>query len=232
MGVIWELKNLNYPKCSSSQETNSSTPVIYLIGDSHAAQWVPALSNLQPKSFEIRYLTKSSCPFTDINLNRFCSLWIRNVMQEIKLNKPNLVLISSMTNSKYFNFYNDTFYSNLFLDGFITLNNEIKKYSKVVIVQDTPYSYFDTSKCLENLIPRNCDFQYRESQLTRLFRNYVLEKDISMISFQKEICQKLICKSGGREFNYYRDTHHISRKFSQSFRQTFYSHLNVFLREI
>jgi peptidoglycan/LPS O-acetylase OafA/YrhL len=98
--------HLNYresisPKCEFGIIANTKTVVLY--GDSHAAQWFPALEKLaSSKGFKLINLTKSSCPSIEVtrqSIGAFqmsnCSSWRTTAIQRIKKAKPDLLILSS-----------------------------------------------------------------------------------------------------------------------------------------
>ncbi len=202
--------------CINTQ--NAELPTIFLVGDSHAAQWVPAIeSHTHSNDFNFKFLTKSSCPFVLLEMNQDCDQWISNVLEEIIKNPPSLVTISNLTNGKYLNFYDDQAYANFWISRFDPLMQEVSKLSKILIIEDTPYSSIDSSNCLISRSQGDCDFRFKEAQLTSRVRSYALENDFFYWSFSDRLCHNSICKSGDHKINYYRDEHHISVSLSARF---------------
>jgi peptidoglycan/LPS O-acetylase OafA/YrhL len=98
--------HLNYreyvsPKCEFGEMKSKRTVILY--GDSHAAQWFPALEKLAlEKGFRLISLTKSSCPSIDVereSVGAFkmsnCVAWRQNVVERISQLKPDLIILSS-----------------------------------------------------------------------------------------------------------------------------------------
>jgi len=201
---------------------DSGVPTIYLIGDSHAAQWIPGFESAVPtNSMRFRYLTKSSCAFTMLALNADCDQWVSNVSQEILLNRPEMVIISNLTNGKYFNFYTEGSYTKLWLSGFRILLKEISPLTRVLIIEDSPYAPFDTSECLIGQSPTYCNFVFQESKLTAEIREFAVKNDFEYLSFNDRLCPQSLCKSGDSMINYYRDKHHVSVSLSKRFGSSF-----------
>lgn len=81
-----------------------SSKKVVLFGDSHAAQWFPALEKLaQTYKFELISLTKSSCPgpaVTTVDVggykNAECSAWRNNSYRRIASIHPQIVIVSGM----------------------------------------------------------------------------------------------------------------------------------------
>jgi hypothetical protein len=90
------------PDCAFGDATGSTTVVLF--GDSHAAQWFPALDRLaSERSWRLISLTKSSCspawitvwnatfkrPYTE------CDAWRTAVIDRIAAEQPDLVIVAS-----------------------------------------------------------------------------------------------------------------------------------------
>jgi len=85
----------------------SARKVVVLFGDSHAAQWFPALERLALEDgWRLVSLTKSACAAADVtvwnsNLKRAyaeCDTWRANALARIAAERPDLVVVS---NSRY-----------------------------------------------------------------------------------------------------------------------------------
>ena len=79
----------------------SSSVKIALFGDSHAAQWFPALHQLARKhGWRLEVLAKQGCPTADIHILRTalegeCRRWRTKVAERLAGEKPNLIVMSS-----------------------------------------------------------------------------------------------------------------------------------------
>ena len=88
------------PACTYGDIASSKT--IVLFGDSHAAQWFPALELLAlQKHFKLISLTKSSCPAADVSRTTSgsyndgeCRMWRYNSIARINKLKPAAVIVS------------------------------------------------------------------------------------------------------------------------------------------
>ena len=206
----------NLRSCYSNQSPKLET--IYLVGDSHAAQWIPGIEAANTSdSLNFRFLTKSSCPFVPLNLNSNCDTWVENVINEIKKTKPEGIVISNLTNGQYLNFYSPGEYAKFWVARFETLLKRMPLRSQILLIEDTPYSSFDTSECLLSHNQSDCGFQFRASPLTTQIRNFAIRNKISYISFKERLCPGSECLSGDSLINYYRDKNHISVSASKRF---------------
>ena len=195
----------------------SDGPLIYLYGDSHAAQWVPALEIAsQSINFKLRILTKSSCPFVSLKLNENCNRWQKNVLREISRNKPSVVILASLTNAKYFSPLTDQAYSSLWMENFSETVSFLNEKTQVILIEDTPYSFFDTSKCLLKKISSKCSFKHDESKLTKLMRSFSVKESIDYLTLNKYFCNYEYCFASNTAFNYFFDNHHLSVSLSKS----------------
>ena len=98
--------HLNYnqsvsPLCEFGKLDSNRTVVLY--GDSHAAQWFPALQKLAvEKGFKLITLTKSACPSIYVvrkNEGAFkmsnCTAWRESAIERIAAAKPDLIVLAS-----------------------------------------------------------------------------------------------------------------------------------------
>ncbi|MFY7067349.1 acyltransferase family protein [Nocardiopsis changdeensis] len=80
---------------------------VAVVGDSHSAQWVPALMGLgEERGWRLVLYTKSSCAFTDTMTKgpeggpyESCQEWNRAVVEELTELRPDLVVTSSSTSA-------------------------------------------------------------------------------------------------------------------------------------
>ena len=208
-------------------------PLIYLVGDSHAAQWVPAFEKAHLSNFaDVRFITKSSCPFVSLKLTINCEAWVKNVIEEIRINRPTAVVIANMTNASYFNFLTHNYYSNYFIQQQEMLINEISSYTYVALIEDTPYSLIDTSECLVFQSASNCEFIFQVSLLTLKLKELIEKNHFSYISFKKDLCNKNRCAAGDSLSNWYRDEHHISTVLAKRFGYSLRIHLERIIQKM
>jgi hypothetical protein len=188
----------------------------YLLGDSHAAQWVPALENSNyNKTFRVKFVTKSSCPYTSMNLTSDCDRFIGNAINEIRRLRPNVLLLASMTNSSYKHYLQESKYTFEWIYNLNKLIEALPKNTLPIIIEDTPYANFDTADCLAKKEIQACSFKFRESLLTKKLREYAVSKEIDYLRYSDLLCQQKICSAGNSKMNYYKDAHHISVTLSK-----------------
>ncbi len=94
--VVEELE----PRTCTYGNQASETHVL-LFGDSHAAQWFPAMKALaEAKGWKLDVMTKSGCPTAAISQNNQlrdgrCDTWRANVVSWVQANQPDLVVMTA-----------------------------------------------------------------------------------------------------------------------------------------
>ncbi|HEU4673573.1 MAG TPA: SGNH hydrolase domain-containing protein, partial [Candidatus Limnocylindrales bacterium] len=89
------------PQCRYGVSNGAVT--VALVGDSHAAQWFPAVERIaRVRGWQVRTFVKVACPFADMRVAnlalkreyRECATWNLAVISELRALQPDLVLIS------------------------------------------------------------------------------------------------------------------------------------------
>lgn len=159
--------HVNYGEIESGECTyglkGASTQIV-LYGDSHAAQWFPALEKLaREKGFELTSLTKSACSSVDISRSNQgayndseCDRWRENSIKRIQKMKPDAVIVSSF---QYFtaprSFSSREQWWN---DGQRRLLADLQGSSKnLIYISDTPHPLRDIPNCLATRKIQDCD---------------------------------------------------------------------------
>jgi len=103
LGCHLDLESIRSESCEFG-DTRSRTRVV-LFGDSHAAQWFPALESVA-KSHGVKLIawTKSNCPSADISVRNQvgrgvftqCDEWREDVLQRLLRDPPKMVVVSNI----------------------------------------------------------------------------------------------------------------------------------------
>lgn len=137
---------------------------IVLYGDSHTAQWFPALEKLaRENNFALISLTKSACPAADVEReqtgaykNKECSKWRENSVKRIKELKPLAVILSGFQHLDLPNRY--TSRADWWADGQIKTYKALRGASaNLIYISDTPHPLKDIPNCLATSLPENCN---------------------------------------------------------------------------
>jgi len=149
-------------ECTYGDLTSKTTIVLY--GDSHAAQWFPALEELaNERGFKLVSLTKSACPSVDVPRadqgafkNVHCEKWRDNSINRIKKLRPAAVIMSSF---QYFtppSGYSDA--NKWWKDGQVRLLDALRGSSEhLIYISDTPRPKRDIPNCLASRDSHSCD---------------------------------------------------------------------------
>jgi peptidoglycan/LPS O-acetylase OafA/YrhL len=201
----------NYGENESGECTygdlNSSTTIV-LYGDSHAAQWFPALLELaNERNFKLVSLTKSACPSVDVPRadqgaykNIDCETWRDKSVASIKQIRPAAVILSSF---QYFTpprGYPDE--NKWWTDGQKRLLTSLRGSSDhLIYISDTPRPKRDIPNCLASRDVKSCDTTERTP--------VKVIKGFETIDPAPWLCSKY-CPAIQDGYVVYRDASHIS----------------------
>jgi len=148
--------------CTYGNKNSSTTIVLY--GDSHAAQWFPALEKLaNERGFKLVSLTKSACPAVDSkrpDQGAFkmvhCTKWRQNSIARIAKIRPMAVITSSF---QYFTPANTKISrSQWWSDGQRKLLKDLQgSTAHLIYISDTPRPLRDIPNCLASRNSSSCD---------------------------------------------------------------------------
>lgn len=214
----------------------SADKTIYLVGDSHAAQWLPGLINAaNERHWKVRSMTKSGCALADLAISAECTRWNMEVLAQVEDNKPDLVIVSNLTNADFALNPNELQHSNSFnkikqilskktrhfslqenydvkfLLGFQRAISLLVRYSKVVVIEDTPYPNFNITSCLYQNGSDSCNFLNSTSLLTLKTETTARKSGASWIPISNNFCSPVICHAELNGVNLFRDSSHISQ---------------------
>ncbi len=199
------------PSCFYGDLTSSKT--IVLFGDSHAAQWFPALEEIATSShLRILSLTKSSCPAIEVLLPdrggfrmKQCAAWRTYALSRIK--KVNAFAVITSNYSYYDPPANIKNRSSWWSAGEISLLKNLQPLSsRLVLISDTPHPLRDIPSCLETQRASSCDNSLR-SPLDR-------GQGFKVIDPTSWLCSQL-CPAVVSQTVAYRDASHISVQMSR-----------------
>jgi peptidoglycan/LPS O-acetylase OafA/YrhL len=206
----------------------SSTRSVMLIGDSHAANWFPAINSAAGESnFKLLSRTKSSCGLLSIEemerpseVSQDCLQWRRLMLQEIERAQPELVVVSQMVirpeNSNLdkaeFQDYNQQLRVELVRE--LQMLSSIAK--KVLFIDDIPQLSFDPKKCLETFSPDSCTSNRESREVAPSYLHIEKITNLKSVNFNDLICAQNKCSATNSKGIVYRDSHHLTEAFSRS----------------
>jgi hypothetical protein len=142
----------------------SSDKTIVLYGDSHAAQWFPALEKLaRENEFKLVSLTKSACPATEVKKvqigaykNADCFKWRENSIKRMKEMKPAAIILSGYQNFEVPK--NSGSRATWWAAGQRVTFQSLRGISpKLIYISDTPHPSRDIPNCLASDGGELCD---------------------------------------------------------------------------
>ena len=200
----------------------SSKKLIYLIGDSHAAQWLPGFIDFGVKQgWQVRSMTKSGCPAAFLPMYKECVLWNNELIKEVVKNKPEMVFISNLTNDMHPLVKNSKNYYSFYRSGFSKMIELLGQSSQVSVIEDTPFPGFDVVNCLKDASSDACNFSNQPLSLTLLSRVITRKYQLQWISTNSDFCDQGRCFASLQGVNMYRDHSHISSFASKKFANYF-----------
>lgn len=143
------------PAACASADTSADRSVV-LFGDSHAAQWYPALHSLaNSRHWRLNTYTKTTCPPLEISvfspyLGRHyteCEQWRAQVLDRIRANRPVLVVLGVARH--YTELYHFTPYDRGWLTGLDLMVRELRATgAQVLVLGAIPKPPTDVPECL------------------------------------------------------------------------------------
>lgn len=192
---------------------------VVLVGDSHAAQWFPALEKLAIKnSFKLLSLTHSSCPFVDLEFYDQCKQWNSNVIKLINKWDPDVLVWANLITLDYPTAPPTNIAKGAWEEGFKIRLNQLKiEKRKIFYIQDSPYPSFDVLGCL-NMNPDaiSCNFTFNPNQIENAIFQILKSNKVNIVRTQSWFCDSSICGVLRDNFNVYRDYSHISVLMSEN----------------
>lgn len=209
---------------------------IVLFGDSHAAQWFPALEPFAvANGYRLVSRTKSACIPTDVptynksfkRIYHECAEWRENVLRELAEDNADIIVLAYSSAHRP---YDKTGTIELTGDERLqslqeaerrTLSQLSEVGGKVVVLNDTPWLPENPINCLVNakFETKKCRWDLATSQKSAsspfLPSNVLQEMDVSVVSMNDLICPDGVCMATRNDLVVMLDTHHITNTFAQ-----------------
>lgn len=223
------------PKLCSFGAANADTSLV-LFGDSHAAQWFPALERIvAQRGWSLTTITKSSCPSVDVPTSRngdsydACDAWRRAAIAAIRERRPTLLLISNFSHRDVplgrstGNIDASPAARAAWRDGMVaTLAAVRDSTTRLVIVQDTPEPGFDVPTCLAKHLHDGqtaCTMASRHPDADAVASAEAAAAAIAgagVIDLSTSVCPAPRCGTIRNGVPVFRDQHHLTVAFAQS----------------
>ncbi len=150
------------PECLYGDVNSDRKFVLY--GDSHAAQWFPALEKIaNDEGFALISLTKSACPAVEVERvnsgafkNSDCKAWRENSIKRINELNPDAVIMSGFQHFAHPQSFSSR--DSWWFAGQRTLYSKVQNSApKLIYISDTPKPKRDIPSCLATAKSNECD---------------------------------------------------------------------------
>lgn len=200
---------------------------IFLLGDSHAAQWFPALQELSlRRGYALIPMTKSSCPAAAIPvwndaLNRRyteCEEWRRHASEEIAKRKPEIVVMGNFQGQKPI--YTEGNSNTAFADGVSKLVAALPEGVRAVVLGDTPMYDVSPPICLSGSLSAVSECARPvggavSPEWTAALEESALGEGAVFLDPLRWLCPDGSCRPILGNVLMYRDRHHITVEASE-----------------
>ena len=216
--------------CEFGQEAG---PTVLLVGDSHAAQWVPAFTDLADEhGWRLRTYTKSACQFADVTsvigaqllTYESCVEWNRNIQALISSERPDAVIFGGAFWPQLIEsgevIDDPQLTADLLESGLVrSWTSVVEAGIPIVVLKDVPYPRFDVPECVvENLDDlTECAFDRAaamEFNTPHAAASALVES--TLVDPTNWICFDATCPAVVDDLLVWRDSHHLTATYARS----------------
>lgn len=210
--------------CTLGDPNNRGRFHLVVTGDSHAAQWIPALQVLANKNgWRLTTFTKSNCPFARtrvLNKNKIytsCAEWREKVIESLLILSPDVVVTSQYRN--YLQVPNDDDTDGSMTDGLRKVWSQLKKRGiRVVAIRDTPYMGMRDKGPPECLAARQDSCAVPRNQALSgadpIIAAAAVVPGVQLVDMTDAICGMELCEPVVGNIVVWRDKHHLSATYA------------------
>ncbi|MFE0801348.1 acyltransferase family protein [Streptomyces sp. NPDC058812] len=207
----------------------SSKKVVVLFGDSHAAQWFPALDQLSREhGWRLVSLTKASCKTADVTIRangrayEACDTWRKRALQRITELRPMLVVAASSEAAEPVNRMEDP--PREWMTGYEHVYRRlVRDAGRVAVLLDNPWPRGDVVECAARhpLRLENCEVDQRDAikspTLRKAAERAARRTGAAFIDPEPWLCpQAGRCPAVVGDAFVYRDESHVAESYAQA----------------
>lgn len=205
-------------------DTNASKTYV-LFGDSHAAQWFPALEKYSAEhGIRLITFTKSACPGIDAPILLqgveyiSCHEWRKKAVEKINQIKPDVVILSNFQGSKERIVASDPLRE--WGEGLERMFDVLPESAQIIVIGDTPSFARTPALCLsKNLLDADQCGQPKartlDSGLANVEEQVAIKNKKHYITMNDYLCSEKNCGPIIDNVLVYRDQHHITIELSE-----------------
>lgn len=206
-----------------------STKVVGLYGDSHAAQWFPALKlAAEQNDWKLIVYTKRGCPPANIltyssvlgQTYTQCGDWRKNVKKKMRADGVKVVLVVHF--DRLLSASNQLpIWQKDWREGLQTTIKELRRIgAEPVLFADTPYPGRDVPTCLSSNINnvQRCTLAVSESfreDIAEVRSDLSIENNVALLQIRDWFCNKTVCPPIVGNILVYRDDNHITTTYAE-----------------
>lgn len=198
--------------------------MVVLVGDSHAANWIPAFEELGlSKGWRVLSYTKSACSLTLRDITNKakpyseCTQWSQAVLDELDILKPDLVVLGRSRGARLYG-ANTRNESNI--QATIMLADVLRRIrssgAQVAVMRDTPRMPFDPLMCFENKDKCRADKATAMAGEDPLINAAALDGFAKVIDMTSGLCVGEYCDVVIGDVLVWRDWHHLTESYSRT----------------
>ncbi|MDN5600526.1 MAG: acyltransferase [Brachybacterium sp.] len=207
---------------------NPEAPLVFLVGDSHAASWFPALEKLAEEGkIRLDSNSKNSCLPLETEQQYLgrpydsCEQWREGVLERIEQEQPDLVLLAMYNNPERLPDGAGTPASTLWHDGLASTLERIDG-PPVAVLKDVPTQLRSPDKCLSKHLEnaQACAVDRQEAfkeELIEAEDRAIVEAgdDVQRVDLTRYFCNAENCPTVIGNAVVFRDNHHLTTTFSR-----------------
>lgn len=206
-----------------------STRVVGLYGDSHAAQWFPALKlAAEQNNWKLIVYTKRGCPPANIltyssvlgQTYTQCGEWRKNVKKKMRADGVKVVFVAHF--DRLLSASNQSpIWQKDWREGLQTTIKELRRIgAEPVLFGDTPYPGRDVPTCLSSSINnvQRCTLAVSESfreDIAEVRSDLSIENNVALLQTRDWFCNKTVCPPIVGNILVYRDDNHITTTYAE-----------------
>ena len=202
-----------------------------LIGDSHAAQWMPVLDvYARDKGWRLETYTKAACAVIDVPVwersqrSTFdqCIKWRERVLEHIRETKPDVVYVGLSRDyelwdaGRVIESQDATTYWREQLTEYLQAIG--RSADAVVLLAETPFLTYDPVDCLADDDIASCDPPRSvvvDADYADLERRAASAADAQLLSINELLCPELTCPVVTDDIVVFRDAHHVTATYME-----------------
>lgn len=196
---------------------------VILAGDSHAAQWLPAMEEVaKANGWKLTLATRSACipaPFMtgdkDVDERVRCGEWGREVLARIERDPPKMILWASSRHQRIWPNGDKAADKEATGEAIGMLWREWRKRDiEVVAIAETPFFGRNPAKCIST--PKKCAANRRkalDSEPVGMAQERVPE--VPLIDMNDALCNDKVCPAVIGNVVVWRDRHHMTATYSR-----------------